>query len=155
MDFFASLEGSALSTWVREADTVWAYPTILTMHTFGLALLVGASGVFDLRVLGVARRIPLAPMRSLFTVMWIGFWLNAITGSLLFIADASRRATSGLFLTKLLFVAVGVAAIIMIKRDVFGPSGDPVITSKARGLAMVSLGVWALAIAAGRLLAYV
>jgi len=41
-------------------------------HTFGLALLVGANAVVDLRLLGVARAIPLAPLKRLFRIMWIG-----------------------------------------------------------------------------------
>jgi hypothetical protein len=155
MDFFIWLEGTALSTWVREADTVWAYPTVLTMHTFGLALLVGASGLFALRLLGVASRMPLHALRPLFMVMWAGFWLNAVTGSLLFMADASRRAFSVLFLTKLLFVAIGVVSIVLVRRDVFATGPEPVISSKARMLALVSLAVWVVAITTGRLLAYV
>ena len=93
MELFAWLESSALSTWVSEADTVWAYPTVLTLHTLGLGVLVGASAVVDLRLLGIAHRIPLGPMRSLFRFMWIGFWINAVTGSMLFAADATTDLT--------------------------------------------------------------
>ena len=37
------LEATGLSTWVREGESIWAFPTILTLHTFGLGLLVGAN----------------------------------------------------------------------------------------------------------------
>ena len=31
-----ALHDSAFSTWLREAETVWAFPTVLTVHTFGM-----------------------------------------------------------------------------------------------------------------------
>jgi len=156
IDVYTWLEGSALSTWVREAPTIWAFSTILTLHTFGMAVLVGASAVLDLRLLGVGRTIPLGPMRPLFRVMWAGFWLNLVTGSVLFAADASSRGTQWLFFIKLLFVVTGVATIILIKRHLYRSNVDPIVVSgTTRGLALLSLLVWVAAITAGRLLAYV
>ena len=156
MDFYLWLEGTALSTWVREAPTIWAYATILTLHTFGMGVLVGASTVLSLRLLGVGRTIPLAPLYVLFRVVWVGFWINLVTGAMLFGADASTRGTQGLFLAKLLFVAVGVATVILIKRHVYRSSADQVVVSNtAKRLALLSLLAWVVAITAGRLLAYV
>ncbi len=59
------LEQSALPTWVRESDSVWSYPTMLTLHTLELGVLVGASAVVDLRELGSARPFPVASLPSL------------------------------------------------------------------------------------------
>jgi alkylation response protein AidB-like acyl-CoA dehydrogenase len=56
------LESTALSTWVRESGSLWAYPMVLTAHTVGMSLLVGANAVIDLRLLGVAPRVPLGPL---------------------------------------------------------------------------------------------
>jgi hypothetical protein len=53
MTYFVWLQHTALSTWVVQSDSVWAYPTILTAHTVGLAILVGAAAMIDLRLLGV------------------------------------------------------------------------------------------------------
>ena len=47
-DLFLNLEGSSLSTRLRESNTIWAYPMVLTLHTIGLALLVGANTTLDL-----------------------------------------------------------------------------------------------------------
>ena len=156
MDFFAALEGSALSTWVRESPTIWAFSTILTLHTFGMGILVGASGLLDLRLLGVGRSMPLGPLESLYRVMWTGFWLNLLTGSMLFAADATSRGTQWLFFVKMVFVITGVTTIILIRKQVYGGKAEPVaVTAKARGLAVLSLVTWVAAITAGRLLAYV
>ena len=148
------LETTGLSVWVREGESIWAFPTILTLHTFGLGLLVGANTVINLRLLGIGRRMALKPLRPLFKVMWGGFWLNAITGSLLFAADATSRGTSLFFAAKLVFVAIGVATMVAIQRSVFdAPPGAP--TGSPKVMALVSLGAWAAAITTGRLLAYV
>ena len=80
MDVFTWLEGSSLSVWVREAPTIWAFATIITMHTFGMGVLVGACAVLDLRLLGVARSIPIGPLCTLCRVVWFGFWLSLVTG---------------------------------------------------------------------------
>ena len=52
------LESLPLAVWVRESPSVWAQPTVLTLHTMGMAVLVGASWVLDLRLLGISRNIP-------------------------------------------------------------------------------------------------
>ena len=138
-----SLENSAFSIWLRESPSIWAYPTVLTLHTFGMGLLAGANMALDLRLLGIARRIPLGVLRLLFPLMWSGFWVNAVTGSMLFAANATTRGTSVLFLMKMSFVALGVVTIVLLKRN------------PTKLLAVASLVLWLAAITAGRLLAYV
>ena len=56
MDLFTWLEGSSLSVWVREAPTIWAFATIITLHTFGMGVLVGACAVLLRLDLGFAER---------------------------------------------------------------------------------------------------
>jgi hypothetical protein len=156
MDLLTWLEASAFSTWVREAPTIWAFSTILTVHTFGMGVLVGASAMLDLRLLGIGRTMPLGPLEGLYRIMWAGFWLNLLTGSALFAADATSRGTQWLFFVKMLFVITGVVAMVLIRRQVYGARTDPAtVPGAARSLAAVSLVAWVAAITAGRLLAYV
>ena len=156
MDLLTWLEGSSMSVWVREAPTIWAFATIITLHTFGMGVLVGASAVLDLRLLGVARTIPLAPLQALYRVMWSGFWLNLVTGSVLFAADATSRGTQWLFFVKMIFVVAGVAATVSIRRRIYGESAESIAASATvKRLALVSLAAWVLATTSGRLLAYV
>src|SRR5829696_7225747 len=103
-----SLEQSAFSTWLLGSNSIWAYPTVLTLHTFGMMVLVGAALMIDLRLLGFGRTIPLQSMRRLFRVMWGAFALNAVTGSMLFIADAAKRGPEVIFWVKLMLVALGL-----------------------------------------------
>ena len=152
----SALDQSAFSTWLLSSNSIWAYPTVLTLHTVGMMVLVGSALMIDLRLLGFGRGIPLSSLERLFRVMWGAFWLNLATGTMLFIADASKRGTQPLFLIKLLLVGSGIATIVLIRRRIFDGTKEPlVISSAARRLAVTSLLVWSAAVTAGRLLAYV
>jgi hypothetical protein len=156
MQFLLWLEGSGFGSWVRESSSLWAYPAILFAHTVGLGFLVGMNTAVDLRMLGVARRIPLAPMERFFPVMWFGFWVNALSGTALLIADASTKLTNPVFYIKMAFVVLAVLNMVLIRRRVFrDPALDtaPLATS-AKVLATTSLLFWMGAITAGRLMAY-
>src|SRR5262245_14381139 len=59
-EFLQRLQDSDFGSWVSAAPTLWAYPTILMLHTVGLAMIVGPNAVLDLRLLGTGRRIPIA-----------------------------------------------------------------------------------------------
>jgi hypothetical protein len=156
MDLLASVEGSAFGSWLRESGSVWAYPTVLTLHTLGLAVLVGASAVLDLRLLGVAPRIPLAPLEALFPAMWIGFWVNTLSGVALFVADATTKGATRLFVAKLGIIAAAVLVIVVQRRTVYGRGPESAATSpQGSALAVVSLVLWFVAIATGRYMAYV
>src|SRR5437762_6141207 len=98
--FLQTIEDTGLSTWLRESESPFAFYFVLLFHTFGLALLVGANIVVDLRLLGVAREIALAPLKSLFRIMWLGFGVNALTGVLLLIAYPTKALTNPVFYLK-------------------------------------------------------
>jgi hypothetical protein len=157
MQFLSSLEHSAFGTWVREAPTIWAYATILFLHTVGLGFVVGVNVAIDLRILGVARQMPLAPMRKLFPWMWAGFIVNALSGIALLIADATTKLANPVFLVKMAFIALGVINMGWSKRKLFD---DPAAleqfppTAHAKRVAIVSLVLWIGATTAGRLMGY-
>jgi hypothetical protein len=156
MEILASLEHSAFSVWVKESGSIFAYPGILFMHTIGLGLLVGANTAINLRILGVARRMSLAPMESFLPVMWLGFWINAVSGSILFVADATTKLANPAFAVKMGCIALAVVNIFLIRRYVFRDPGldrGPV-PAIGKVLAVTSLLLWTGAITAGRLMAY-
>ena len=156
MEVLASLENSSFGSWLRESPSIWAYPAVLTLHTIGLGVLVGGNAVVDLRLLGFGRAIPLGSLEKLFPAMWIGFWINAITGVALFVADATTKGTTWVFMTKLAIIAAGVVVLLVIRRKVYGQGEDRVVESPtARVLAAASLALWFLAIVTGRYMAYV
>lgn len=156
IELLTALEGSAFSAWLRESTSIWAYPTVLMLHTVGLAMLVGINTAFDLRLLGFARGIPLAAIEKFFPAMWMGFWLNAGTGAMLFAMDPINKGLTTIFMSKLALVVIGVTLIVMLRRAVYGHPADALpVTTAAKSYALMSLLVWTAAIATGRYMAYV
>ena len=45
MAWLVWVESWSLSVWVRESGSLWSYPTVLFLHTAGLAFAVGMSAV--------------------------------------------------------------------------------------------------------------
>jgi hypothetical protein len=89
-------------------------------------------------------------------LIWVGFAVNLISGVLLLIADATTKLTNPVFYVKLVCIAGALAALFQIKRDVFASSRDSdATTTRVRLLAIASLALWACAIMAGRLMAYI
>jgi hypothetical protein len=58
----------------------WAWPLCETFHFFGIILLIGGVGMFDLRVLGMAKGLPPAAMKRLLSWGVFGFILCVVTG---------------------------------------------------------------------------
>jgi hypothetical protein len=157
MAFAEMLQQTALARWVGESGSLWGYPTILFLHTLGLAALAGLSAGINLRILGLAPALPLAPMVRFFPVMWAAFGIAALSGTALLIADATTRLAQTVFWVKLLFVLLAMINLQMIRTRVFG---DPLIDQRpvggnARTLAVTSLVFWFAATVAGRLIAYI
>jgi hypothetical protein len=157
MDFLSRLEQTGFCTWVRESTSLFAFPGILLMHTIGMGLVVGISAGIDLRILGVAPALPLAPMEKFFPIFWIGFWINAVTGTILLVADATTKMANPDFYVKMVFIVLAVINLQMLRKRIFR---DPLIgkrpmTNYDRILAVTSLFFWLASITAGRLLAYV
>jgi hypothetical protein len=151
------LEGTALATWVRESPSLWAYPTVLTLHTVGLGIVVGASAVIDLRLLGYAPRIRIGTLAPLFTFMAYAFVLNAATGIMLFMADATTKSKQPVFYIKLTLIFVALWCTFATRRIVNDNPEETavdVVPRHAARLAIASLLLWASAITAGRLMAY-
>jgi hypothetical protein len=154
MAFLAWLSGSPVGEWV--SGSTWAYPGLLFVHTLGLGVLVGLNSAVGLRLLGFAPSVPVADMEPLFQYMWIGFWVNAVSGSVLFIADAPKKAANPSFIIKLVLIALAVWVMRALKRHAFPQSGSSTIfvSRRVRLLAAASLALWGGAITAGRLMAY-
>src|SRR5215212_5285696 len=105
--FFAWIESSALSEWVR-SDCLCAFPAIITIHTICMGLLAGGSGAINLRMLGFAPGIPLARTVGFLPILWAAFAVNAVTGTMLLIAYPVKQLTNPVFYLKLGLIAFAV-----------------------------------------------
>lgn len=157
MEFISQLQHSAVMDWVRESGSLLGYPAILFLHTLGLAIVAGLNGAIDLRLLGVASRVPLASLTRFFPFIWAAFVVTAISGVTLLIADAETKLRSPVFYIKLLFIILALVNLQLLKKRVFAnPDVDRLpVTSLAKILALTSLLLWVGATTAGRLMAYI
>jgi hypothetical protein len=144
------VEAGGLSVWLRESTAIYAFPGILVVHTVGMALAAGAAAAIALRLLGVARQIPLSSLRELVRVAWTGLVLNILSGILLVVAYPTKALTNPIFYLKLLAIGATVAVVRYLDRRVL-----PVAPEEPRKLVSATLLVLtALTIVTGRLLPY-
>ena len=155
MNFLDTIEQLSFSTWVSESKSILAYPTILWLHVMGMGVVAGISTIIGLRLLGVSPKIPLQPLERLYPLMWTGFWVNAVTGTALLMASASKRMVDPTFYIKMVFIFAGVVVLQRTRNKVFRSLGpDGALPESARALAWAGLICWLGAVTAGRLLAY-
>ena len=134
------LESLPLAVWVHESPSVWAQPTVLTLHTMGMGVLVGASWVLDLRLLGISRNIPLSAFRWVFSAVTISLIVNLVTGVLLFVARATTWGTAIPFLIKMLLVVASAATLMPLRSYVLhSDPGQREVSGRARLLAIASI----------------
>ncbi|MGE3844193.1 MAG: hypothetical protein AB7I50_21685 [Vicinamibacterales bacterium] len=157
MGFLEWIQNSSFATALSTSDSIWGYAFILTLHTAGLAVVMGASIVFDLRVLGVGQQFPLASLRRMTGILWWGFTINAVTGVLLFTTNAVTFGLQKTFYLKLAFILGAMIVGARNRATVFGSSSvmSGNLSGDARALAALSLALWVGATFAGRYMAYV
>src|SRR5688572_32940483 len=127
---------------------------VLTLHTIGLAVLIGASWMLDLRLLGVGRHVPLAAFRWVFPTIAVGLTVNLLTGVLLFIKNATTWGGAIPFFVKMLLVVVSVVLLLPVRKYTLANGGNLEAGGNVRLLAVASILAWAAAVTAGRMLAY-
>ena len=158
MGLLEFLETNSLSMWLNQSPSIFAYPTLLAFHTFGMAFLVGISTSVALRMLGFLPGMPLAPLGKFFRIMWLAFSVSVVSGVLLLILQARNFLTMPSFYIKLLAIAVAVRSMrslwAMMFSDRAAVYAGP-MPRKAQVLAGAVLISWAVAITAGRVTAYI
>ena len=150
--FLKTIEEGGLSMWVRD-NPFWM---ILSIHALGMALMLGAAGVIALRLLGIPRDLPIAPLKRLFTPMWIGFWIQIVSGALLLIGYPTKSLTNLNFYLKLVLILAGMIVMVMLKKRVFSSEGmsEADMMSRGKSFAIVSLVLWVGVVTSARMLAY-
>jgi hypothetical protein len=156
MDFLVWLEETRIAQFVSSGNTILAYPTILFLHTLGLATVAGLSAFINLRVLGFAPTLPLAALRPFIRGIWMAFAVTAVSGTALLMAAASSKAPTPIFLSKMVFVGLAVTTVHLLTKQVFGkPEDQSPLPRRAHVLAVASMLLWVAATTAGRLMAYI
>ncbi|XYJ10598.1 DUF6644 family protein [Telluria sp. B2] len=153
----AWLGATALSRAMRE--NAWLYPIVEIVHILGFAVLVGSVVLFDLRVLGFARTLPVAALgRHLLRWALASLLLVVPAGLLLFSAHPGELARNPAFQLKLVLIAAAgfnaLAFHVFPYRSVAGWERELAAPKAARLHALLSILLWVGVISCGRLLAY-
>ena len=155
----AWLEQTLVGTTIRES--LWLFPVIETVHIFGIILLVGATSILDLRLMGLTfRDEPVSKLAGRF-IPWAlaGFITQVVTGLLLFSSEATKMYGNMGFKIKMsLIVIAGLNALIfhsIAYQSVGKWDRDPVGPVSARAAGLISILLWFGIVAAGRWIAYV
>ncbi|MGH7844760.1 MAG: hypothetical protein ACREQW_06285 [Candidatus Binatia bacterium] len=157
-EWFAALEATALAAALR--NSVWSYPLVNAAHILGVALLVGSIAPLDLRLLGLWRSVPLAPLWGVLTrTAGAGLVLAIVFGVLLFITRATEYAASNFFIAKMVVVGIGTANALLLRIPARAqlsdlPSAHTPPPARLRLAAGLSLAAWLTALTLGRLIGY-
>lgn len=137
---FVALEQSAFAAAIRQS--IWIYPVANVGHIVALAVFAGAVAIMDVRLLGgfaaSSPRIVIARARRAAILALSGL---ALTGFLLFAAEASHVIVNPVFLVKLALIGAGLANVAIYELG-------------ARRAGYASLALWLLVAACGRTIAY-
>jgi hypothetical protein len=152
-----ALEASGAGTAIRQS--VWLYPFANVAHVVAVLVFAGAVAAMDVRLLGGFSGSDAGNvLRNARRVSLGAFAVIAITGSMLFLAEASHVALNPVFQTKLLLIALALLNVLLFelafsRRIAELPPHMPMPFS-ARASAFVSLGTWLAVAACGRSIAY-
>ena len=150
-----ALEASAPAEYLRASR--YAYPLVNAAHIMALATLFGSILALDLRLLGLFRTVPVAPLaRTLPRVSAAGLGLAILTGLALFSVQPFDYLAHPVFPVKLALIALGAANALLLHRTVewHRVTASGAVPGRARAAAALSLLAWSGAIIAGRWLAF-
>ncbi len=152
----AWVRSTFLHEWVH--TYFWIWPIAESLHFIGLSLLIGSVGLFDLRVLGLARDIPAMALHRLIPFGLAGFALNILTGIVFFAGFPEQYAYNRAFHFKLAFLALaGLNAALFyatVLKDVRRLPAGADAPLKAKLATGISLGAWVMVLVCGRLLTF-
>lgn len=156
-DFLDWLENTPWAAGIRQS--MWLYPALEIVHIVGIVVLVGAAFMFDLRLLGISKSMPLSGL-SHHLLPWSarGLLLVIPSGILLFITNAKALGADPTFLLKMGLLGIAALNALAFHRFILrrhlGRVDQAAFPAAARISAVVSIVVWIAVIACGRLLAY-
>lgn len=139
-------------------NSPWGWPIAESIHFIGLSMLIGAVGLFDLRMLGFVKTIPLAAMHKLVPFGVAGFLLNVTTGVMFITTVPDQYLYNPAVQSKLLFLAAaGINMLLfylLCYRQVSATNATTTALTKAKIFALISLTCWLGVIACGRLITF-
>ena len=138
--------------------TAYGWPVAESVHFLGLSLLIGTIALFDLRLLGMARRIPIAALHRLIPWGLTGYAINVVSGAAFLMTEPDQYIYNPAFHFKLLFMGVAGFNALAFYALAYGKSTAPGAPAEApraaKIIAATSLCMWIAVIVCGRLLTF-
>src|SRR5262245_58651029 len=137
----------------------WLWPLCETVHFAGLSLLIGVAGMFDLRLLGFLKRVPVAVVKQFMPLALVGFAMNLLTGTIFLISQPAQYFGNYTWWLKVGFLSIaGVNALVF--ETAYGKKAVALRAGEDTPLALkliagVSLIAWFGVLWAGRMLPFI
>ena len=153
------LEGSALGQLMRTSG-VWTYGVVNLIHILGIATLFGSVLAFDLRLLGLWRRVPIVALEQpALTLAACGFAVAVASGIALISTNGSEYIGNPFLAAKLAAIALGLGNVAAVQlmpawRTRAAEPHDARQRFVLRVVGATSLACWLGAVAAGRMIGY-
>jgi Family of unknown function (DUF6644) len=154
---FVALEQSAFAAAIRQS--LWLYPFANIGHIVALFCLASALAVMDLRLIGAFPATAAAPLIARARKFVIAaLCAMALTGFLLFSAEAGHIVLNPVFQLKMALVAAALVNVSIFefgaRREVLALPPGAKMPARARLAGMLSLAIWVCVAALGRTIAY-
>jgi hypothetical protein len=152
----AWLKTTALSHAMVEYQ--WLWPVCELLHFVGLALLVGAAGLFDLRLMGFLKSIPLAAAMQLRGWAAAGIAINVVTGVMFFIGAPDQYINNPAWSAKVAFLGVAIANVLVFEtrqgKRILMMTAEAQTPTSFKVAGAVSMASWAAVLYFGRMLPF-
>jgi hypothetical protein len=150
------LESTALHQ--LPGEYAWLWPASETLHFLGLSMLIGMVGQFDLRLLCMAKSIPVAALHRLIPFGVMGYLPNVMTGIIFLAGTPDQYLYNSAFRFKMLFMALAGLNVLVFYSSVFREVGrlspGEATPLKAKIIGGASLLLWVGVMTCGRLLTF-
>jgi len=135
-------------------NTAYGWAAIESIHFIALAVLLGTVGLFDLRVLGVARAVPMPAIHRLVPFGVAAFFVNVLTGTMFLITMPGYYVFNPSFQLKLVFMLVaGINVVVFyafLARRIRNTGCEADAPFAVKLAASISLAAWIGVITCGR-----
>lgn len=139
-------------------NSPWGWPVAESIHFLGLCLLIGTVGVFDLRMLGLAKGLALGDLHKLVPLGVVGYLLNVITGTMFLTTAPDQYLYNPAVQSKFFFMLLaGINMLVFYSTTASEVKGTAAVGNaplRAKLIGAISLICWCAIIISGRLITY-
>jgi hypothetical protein len=140
-------------------NSTWLWPLCETLHFVGLALLLGTAGLFDLRLMGFLRRVPLSAAMKMRPWAGAGVLINVVTGLMFFVGAPKQYIGNPAWYAKLAFLAIAILNIVFFETRqgsrMLAMSGEEDTPLSFKIAGAVSIVAWLGVLYFGRMLPFI